>query len=1057
MATTVHEPDVESVVIQLLGATGWSAINAQAETFGPEGTLGRANRRETVLAPRLRAALARLNADVPDGAIDRAVEDLTGDRSAQQLADANHALYRLLKDGVRVTLPDPSGAPKTHVVRVIDWDSPGANEFLLVQQLWVAGAVKDYRADLVGFVNGLPWLFIELKNVTHNAQEALTKNLDTYRANIPQLFWHNAVIVLSNGLDAVMGSLTSSWDRFKAWTRVDNEDDTPGPSLDGVIRGALAPARLLDLVENFILFEGTGGSAKKVIAQNHQMLGVNRAVAAVERYRAGLDDPASSPESMEAMRRLGVFWHTQGSGKSYSMVFFSQKVLRKVVGNWSFVVVTDREELDDQIYKTFKLNGAVGAEDKARATSAANLRTMLGGDRRYVFTLIQKFRTESKGKAFPKLSDRAEIIVMADEAHRSQYDTFAINMRLALPHAAFIGFTGTPLLQGDQTTREVFGDYVSRYRFFDAVRDGATVPLYYEATIPELQLDEALFEEGFAKLLAEEPMTPEERAALENRYAKLYALVTRKERLDAVARNLAEHFLGVSDGLKAMVVCIDKATTLHLYKRVQDFMKERVAQLNDELVSRQPHERTQIATLKSSIAALKSLEMAVILSAGEDDEKRYKERKLDPAWVRATLSAMDAEVMAERFKRPEDPLRIAFVCSMWITGFDAPPVGVVYLDRPMRNHALMQTIARANRVFPGKEFGLVVDYIGVFKSLEAAFQDYAGSQLSKDRPAETKDVVFARLNDRLSELRAWCRANEVDVDALKVDAGVSTAAYLELLREARDSLAHPAERRDTFLARAGEVDRLFRALGFDARKREMMEDWRVVSTLSQMLRAMVERPDLAAVAAKVEQLLDRAIDATGTLFTVSSTMDLTTLDVAAMARLKASKSVYAEAESLGASARELVYGAAGSNPTLAGLQQRLDGLIADYNDGVRGVEAFFDEVKEIVDQVNAEAERAKAEGLGARELVLFDVVLEALGDVGEGEEREAVREMARDLGRRLPGVLVLDWRAHEQRRAAVAGVIESALEALPSRYVQAELERSRDAVMRYLFEREWQA
>nr|MBK7069096.1 type I restriction endonuclease subunit R [Deltaproteobacteria bacterium] len=702
MATTVHEPDVESVVIQLLGAAGWSAINAQAETFGPEGTLGRANRRETVLTPRLRAALARLNADVPDAAIDRAMDDLTVDRSAQQLADANHTLYRMVKDGVRVTLPDPSGAPKTHVVRVIDWDSPGANEFLLVQQLWVAGAVKDYRADLVGFVNGLPWLFIELKNVTHNAQEALTKNLDTYRANIPQLFWHNAVIVLSNGLDAVMGSLTSSWDRFKAWTRVDNEDDTPGPSLDGVIRGALAPTRLLDLVENFILFEGTGGSAKKVIAQNHQMLGVNRAVAAVERYRAGLGDPASSPGSMEALRRLGVFWHTQGSGKSYSMVFFSQKALRKVTGNWSFVVVTDREELDDQIYKTFKLNGAVGAEDKARATSAANLRTMLGGDRRYVFTLIQKYRPESKGKAFPRLSDRAEIIVMADEAHRSQYDTFAINMRLALPNAAFIGFTGTPLLQGDQTTREVFGDYVSRYRFFDAVRDGATVPLYYEATIPELQLDEELFEEGFAKLLAEEPMTPEERAALENRYARLYALVTRKERLDAVARNLAEHFLGVSDGLKAMVVCIDKATTLHLYKRVQDFMKERVAQLNDELVSRQPHERTQIATLKSSIAALKSLEMAVILSAGEDDEKRYKERKLDPAWVKATLSAMDAEVMAERFKRLDDSLRIAFVCSMWITGFDAPPVGVVYLDRPMRNHALMQTIARANRVYPGE-------------------------------------------------------------------------------------------------------------------------------------------------------------------------------------------------------------------------------------------------------------------------------------------------------------------------------------------------------------------
>jgi hypothetical protein len=576
------------------------------------------------------------------------------------------------------------------------------NDFLLVQQLWVAGAVKDYRADLVGFVNGLPWLFIELKNVNHNTQEAFTKNLDTYRENIPQLFWHNAVIVLSNGLDAVMGSLTSSWDRFKAWTRVDSEEDAPGPSLDGVIRGALTPARLLDLVENFILFEGTGGSAKKVIAQNHQMLGVNRAVAAVERYRRGLGDPASlAGVDGGAAAPRGVLAHAGLGQELLDGVLLAEGAAE---GDGQLVLRggdrprgARRPDLQDlQAQRRGGRRGQGEGDQRGQPPHHARRRpaVRLHAD--------PEVSHRVQGQAFPKLSDRAEIIVMADEAHRSQYDTFAINMRLALPNAAFIGFTGTPLLQGDQTTREVFGDYVSRYRFFDAVRDGATVPLYYEATIPELQLDEELFEEGFAKLLAEEPMTPEERAALENRYAKLYALVTRKERLDAVARNLAEHFLGVSDGLKAMVVCIDKATTLHLYKRVQDFMQERIAQLQDELVSRQPHERTQITTLTSSIAALKALEMAVILSQSEEDEKRYKERKLDPAWVKATLAAMDAEVMAERFKRPDDPLRIVFVCSMWITGFDAPPVGVVYLDRPMRNHALMQTIARANRVYPGQ-------------------------------------------------------------------------------------------------------------------------------------------------------------------------------------------------------------------------------------------------------------------------------------------------------------------------------------------------------------------
>lgn len=382
--------------------------------------------------------------------------------------NANQAFYTLLRDRVKVEITDDEGNPQTVELLVIDWNDPDNNDFFLAQQMWVSGEMYKRRCDLLGFVNGIPLVFVELKGPHVPLKSAYDDNLKDYKGqSVPQLFHPNAFIILSNGSQTRVGTLTSPWEHFFEWRRIDDETEAGSTSLETAIRGLCDKRRLLDLVENFTVFETARGGLIKKVAKNHQYLGVNKAIAQMVKLRESGD--------REAAKKLGVFWHTQGSGKSLSMVFFTQKVLRKLPGKWTFVMVTDRAELDDQIYKTFTATGAItGAE--VQASSAENLKQLLREDHRYVFSLIQKFRTE-KGEAYPRISERDDIIVITDEAHRSQYDVFALNMRNALPNAAFLGFTGTPLIAGEEErTREVFGDYVSVYDFARSIEDGATVP-----------------------------------------------------------------------------------------------------------------------------------------------------------------------------------------------------------------------------------------------------------------------------------------------------------------------------------------------------------------------------------------------------------------------------------------------------------------------------------------------------------------------------------------------------------------------------------------------------
>lgn len=466
---------VERPALALLAELGWSRLDLMRETPGAANPTGRTSFRQAYLPARLRAALEKLNPLLPPEALALAETELTRDRSAMLPVAANREVHRLLVDGVAVEIKRDDGAFETLRVRTIDWLDPRANDFTAASQVWIEGLLHKRRPDTIGYVNGLPLMIAEWKRPTQPLAEAYDANLRDYRDTIPRLFDAHGFVILSNGVEAVMGDAQAPFDAFAPWKRLE-EGGPEGAPLETLLRATCEPARFLDLVENFLLFEEARGGLRKVVGKYHQVLGVNRAIEAVD-------------EIAENHGRLGVFWHTQGSGKSFSMAMFAEKVLRRKGGNYSFVIVTDRTELDDQIAGTFAAVGALTKDIRqAQADSRAHLRDLLAGNERYVFTLIHKFSTAER-EPMPVLSERSDIIVITDEAHRSQYDQLAANMRAALPNAAFIGFTGTPLIKGAESrTREVFGDYVSIYDFAQSVRDGATVPLFYEARKPELQL-----------------------------------------------------------------------------------------------------------------------------------------------------------------------------------------------------------------------------------------------------------------------------------------------------------------------------------------------------------------------------------------------------------------------------------------------------------------------------------------------------------------------------------------------------------------------------------------
>lgn len=1001
---------VKQPVLYLMGALGWEE-QACLQDEWKDGTSSEGRRADTepILVPRLRAALTALNSDLPDRAIERAIETLTEDRRAMPPQEAARAFHKLLRDGVKVELRNDSGASDTRTVRVIDWREPRANHFFLADEYWVGGGLMRSRLDIVGFVNGIPLLMMELKAPDVAVKHAFDDNLRHYLTNIPQFFTPNGITVLTNGGDTRLGSPFAPWEHFFDWKKVADEKEKGVVSLEQVLRGTCTPERLLDLIENYTVFEETRHGLIKKVAKNHQYLGVENAVEAVQAREAG-------------EHKLGVFWHTQGSGKSLSMVYFAGKVLRKLPGGWTFVVVTDRQELDRQIYKTFAATG-LATEKEAHAESIADLRQLLAEDHRFVFTLIHKFQTRD-GLEHPILSERENIIVIVDEAHRSQYDTMAMNMRKALPNAAFIAFTGTPLLAGEEFTYEVFGDPVSVYNFTQSIEDGATVPLYYENRIPELQLDEDVFNEGLSGILERAELDEEQERELEKRFAKEYHLITRPDRLRKVAADLVEHFLGRGHKGKAMMVCIDKATAVRTFDYVQELWAER---LYDLRVKAARAGGDDLARLQAEVSYMEATDMAVVVSAAQNEAADLAEKGVDIVPHRKRMLNEDLD---EKFKNPDDPLRLVFVCAMWITGFDAPSISTVYLDKPMKNHTLMQTIARANRKAVGKEAGLIVDYIGVFRNLQKALAIYGQPTGGGGSPIKDKAALVDHFRVLVDEARAFCTKHGAKLDAVLMSSPGSMER-LAALQSCFEALVSPDDTRKNFLRNAQTVSRVYKAILPDERAAEFAPEAVLLSTLAKRIRDEIEGPDVSAVLNEVEALLDHTISAEDYRMAGASgqrLVNLSEVDFEALQEQFNTGKKKTAAERLKALLETKVREMARVNQSRADLLLKLQTLIERYNSGSQNIDSWFEDLKAFLADVQQEEKRGLREGLSEDELAMFDILTSPEPELTE-KERDQVKRASKELLQKLKAQkLVLDWWKRQETRSEVKRFITDLLD-----------------------------
>ncbi|MBW6470009.1 MAG: type I restriction endonuclease subunit R, partial [Methanosarcinaceae archaeon] len=1006
-------------------------------------TLGRQTSNEVILVPRLRVALERLNPDLPKEAIDLAIEELARDRSIMSPANANRDVYLLLKNGVKVSYQDSKNDNGQIIekVQVIDWNVPSNNDYFLASQLWVSGEMHKRRPDLMGFVNGLPLIFIELKASYRRLENAYQDNLRDYKTTIPQIFWYNALIILSNGSQSKIGSITSAWEHLAEWKKINSEGEEGIISLETMILGTCEPSRLLDIVENFTIFSEASGGLAKLVAKNHQYLGVNNAIR-------------SLLEIKENQGKLGVFWHTQGSGKSYSMAFFSQKVLRKLPGNYTFVIITDRRELDNQIYKNFANTGII-TEEHSQATNGEHLKQLLSEDHRFIFTLIQKFRTKKDETTYPMISDRDDIIVITDEAHRSQYDTLATNMRNALPNAAFIAFTGTPLIVGEEKTREVFGDYISIYDFKQSVDDGATVPLYYENRIPELQLTNENMNEDMQSLIEDAELDEEQEKKFAREFSREYHLITREKRLEKVAEDIVAHFMGRGTTNKAMVISIDKATAVKMYDKVQVYWQKYLKDLESKPSSSDEMEKQEHL---AKIKFMKETDMAVVVSQEQNEITTFKEKGLDIAPHRRRIVNEDLD---KKFKDAKDPFRIVFICAMWMTGFDVPSCSTIYLDKPMRNHTLMQTISRANRVYGDKLNGLIVDYIGVFRNLEKALAIYGSptdGTKNGETPVKDKSFLVDALKQAIDETIVFCKEHNVSLSGIEDADGFGR---VKLIDDAVDSILISDDSKKKYLLLAGSVARIYKAILPDKAANGLAPCQKLITTIAEKIRSLTPKADISGIMEDVEILLDKSIATEGYVFHDPSEqkkygednyIDLSQIDFEALKSAFENGRKRIETEKLRASIERKLIQLVRLNKTRIDYLEKFKIMIDEYNSGSHNVEMFFTKLMAFTKELNAEEKRAIAENLTEEELTIFDLLKTPDISLTKKDELQ-VKKVAQKLLETLKGEkLVLDWRKRQQSRASVRVSIEVTLDLLPRIYTPEIYQKKCDLVYQHVYD-----
>ena len=1010
--TIVTESIVEDAALNWFRGLDYQVLGGADMAPDPFGT--RKSYAEVVLDAPLRGALERINPTLPGDALLDAQRRLMRPGGAT-LEDRNRNFHRMLVDGVGVEYRDSDGVVRGAQVRAVDFANPDANFWEVVNQFTVEEDQNRRRPDIVVFVNGLPLAIIELKNPTDEAATVLSAyhQLQTYKAQLPKLFFCNALLVVSDGLSALIGTLTAGHEWFKPWRTIAGQELAPAfyTELQVLIQGVFDKSRFLTLIRDFVAFEDDGGALSKKVAGYHQFHAV--AAAVTETLRAaerqgevrdvrGRYESGRRPGGDAGDRRIGVVWHTQGSGKSLTMAFYAGRIIREPdMANPTVVVLTDRNDLDDQLFGTFARCSDLLRQPPVQAGSRADLRAKLavasGG---VVFTTIQKFFPEEKGDRYPLLSPRRNIVVIADEAHRSQYDFidgYARHMRDALPNASFIGFTGTPIELQDANTRAVFGDYISVYDIQRSVEDGATVPIYYESRLAKLGLDETArpnIDADFEEATEGEEVERKER--LKSRWAQLEAIVGTQERLRLVAQDVVAHFHARTEAMegKAMVVCMSRRICVDLY---------------DELIRQRPEWHDD----DDGNGHIK-----VVMTGSASDPA---------AWQPHIRNKPRREALAKRFRDSGDPFRIVLVRDMWLTGFDAPSLHTMYVDKPMRGHGLMQAIARVNRVFRDKPGGLVVDYLGLSHELKQALATHTESggtgETAVDK-AQAVEVMLEKHEVCLSMLHGF------DFGAW---ATGTPAERLALLPATQEHILAQEDGKDRFVVAVRDLSRAFALAVPSDEATRIRDDVGFFQAVQSVLakRAAIETRPQEELDNAVRQIISGAVAPEGVIDIFAAAglekPDISILSEDFLAEVRGMEHRNLAVELL----QKLLKGEVAARRRRNVVQARsfaemLDVAIRRYQNRSVAAAQVIEELIELAREMRKAGERGERLGLSDEELAFYDALetndsaVQVLGD-------ETLCVIARELVRTVRANVTIDWTLRENVRANLRRLVKRIL------------------------------
>ena len=1007
----LSESVVEQATLDWFRGLGYDVVGGPDMPPGPQSL--RESYADTIFPSVVRGALDRLNPNLPTDALDDAFRRLTRPEGSN-LEARNRAFHRLAVDGVTVEYRDAGGSIRGAPVRMFDFEQPSNNDWLAVNQFTVVEGNHERRPDIVLIVNGLPLAVIELKNPADEdaTLRSAWQQLRTYQAELPSLFAFNAVLAVSDGVEARLGTLTAGWEWFKPWRTISGEELAPVflTQLQVAIEGAFEKRRFLALLRDFIVFEDDGGGrlAKKM-AGYHQFHAVETAVgetlrAAELRVReeAGRYESGRKPGGDPGDRRIGVVWHTQGSGKSLTMAFYAGRIIREpAMANPTVVVLTDRNDLDDQLFGTFARCRDLLRQPPVQADSRADLRNKLaveaGG---VVFSTIQKFFPDEKADRHPLLSERRNIVVIADEAHRSQYDFidgFARHMRDALPNASFIGFTGTPIELQDANTRAVFGDYISIYDIQRAVEDRATVPIYYESRLAKLALDERerpRIDPGFEEATEGEEVDRKEK--LKTRWAQLEAVVGAEQRIGLVAGDIVAHFEQRAEAMdgKAMVVCMSRRICIDLYR---------------ELVRLRPDwydEDDDKGRIK------------VVMTGAASDP---------PDWQPHIRNKPRREALASRFRDPGDPLQVVLVRDMWLTGFDAPSLHTMYVDKPMRGHGLMQAIARVNRVFRDKPGGLVVDYLGLAQELKRALAIYTESGGTGQTAVDQGEAVAVML-----EKYEICCALFHGFDRFAWVTG-TPQERLSLLPAAQEHVLAQENGKDRCIQAVRDLSRAF-ALAVPHEDAIRIRD--DVAFFQAVLAVLVKRATTAArpdeeLDQAVRQIISRAVAPEGVIDIFAAAglekPDISILSDQFLAEVRGMPQRNLAVELL----QKLLKGELATRRRKNVVQARsfaemLEQTLRRYQNRTVEAAQVIEELIGLARELREANARGEKLGLSEDELAFYDALetndsaVQVLGD-------DTLRDIARELVETVRGNVTIDWTLRENVRANLRRLVRRIL------------------------------